>query len=442
MKNLYNKFLENILLPLGDIALNTHFIDYLKKWRKIQWYTPDKIRSLERESLKKLLAYASDNVPYYRDLQIDNNREDPVQWLKDFPVLYKRTIKANMDQLVMEPRHKLVREVSSGSSGIQGEVYMTRAEMSKAQAIQTLLWEWSGYYIGAPLLQLGMTTKRGAVKRVKDLLFHTDYQQAFDINEKEVVKALQRARNQRVFFAGYASGLYAYAATAGINEIKDVRFNAVISWGDKMFEHYRAKIKEVFKAPVYDVYGSTEGLTISGQCEKGRYHVMSPHVYVELLDREGNEVQPGEMGYVVVTRLDGFAMPLIRYYLGDLAERGDPDEVCECGRGFPMLRRIIGRDTDVVRTRSGKFLIVHFFTGIFEHYPQIKQFQVVQSSLDYITINYVPDELSFRSDVLDIVQEKIQDKLQEPFVIHFNPVNDIAPTASGKPQIIQSTLPK
>ena len=70
---------------------------------------------------------------------------------------------------------------------------------------------------------------------------------------------------------------------------------------------------------IAEVYGTTEGFMIAGLCENGNHHILTPHVYLELLDKDGNEVAPGELGYVVVTRLDAFSFPLIRYYLGDLA---------------------------------------------------------------------------------------------------------------------------
>jgi phenylacetate-CoA ligase len=158
-----------------------------------------------------------------------------------------------------------------------------------------------------------------------------------------------------------------------------------------------------------------------------------------LLDENGNEVPDGEMGFVVATRLDNYAMPLIRYYLGDLAVKEVNNEKCACGRNMPQLKKIIGRDTDIIKTRSGKFMVVHAFTGIFEHIPEIKQFRVVQNNLDGIDIEIIKDK-GFSGMVLEHIREKINGYLKEDFPVNFIEVTNIAPTASGKPQIIKSFL--
>ncbi len=434
-RKFYNWFLEFFLLPIGDWMLGTNYIRELRRWRNIQWFSDEKLQKTQQHSLQKLLMHAVEKVPYYRDLSIQSE-DNPVAWLKKFPILYKSDIKANIGKMVLGNSSTLVKEVSSGSSGIQVEVYMSKLEASSTQALQTLLWEWAGYRLGKPLLQLGMTTTRGFVKRLKDIVLRTNYQQAFNLNSIEASEVLSSIKGNEVFFGGYASGLYAYALLAK----EPVTFKSVISWGDKMFEHYRSRIESVFKSRVFDTYGCTEGFVIAGQCEEGNYHILSPHIKLELVNSEGREVEPGELGYVVVTRLDGYSMPLIRYYLGDLAIKEDPAIRCLCGRSLPMLKQIIGRDTDIVKTRSGKMLIVHFFTGILEHFPSIRQFRIVQYSLDEIVLEYIPESHIFTHDVLDAIHNVIQSKAQEDLKINFKEVEVIEPTASGKPQIIKSML--
>jgi len=438
LRKVYNFLIENLLLPAGDRLLGTQFINQLQWARKIQYFSANELAKCESDALRKILIHASTNVAFYKNLKVASSA-DPIAWLKNFPVIYKNTIKENTTAMLFKSRAKLIAESSSGSSGVQVTVYMSVKESSRTQAWQTLLWEWGGFKLGNRFFQLGMTTKRPIVKRIKDILLRTYYQQAFNISQAEVKKSLMKKSDfSHCVMGGYASGLYSYALHARDLGLK-VNFKSVISWGDKMFPHYRKLIKEVFGASVTDTYGSTEGFVIAGQCEQENYHVLSPHVYLELLDKEGKEVANGEPGYVVVTRLDGYTMPLIRYYLGDIAVKEAEDVKCACGRELPMIRQIIGRDTDIVRTRSGKLLIVHFFTGIFEHFEQIKQFRVIQQNLDSISIEYIP-ESNFSLSVLEEIKSVIVDKLEEQFEIKFQEVQHIEPTASGKPQIIKSLI--
>jgi phenylacetate-CoA ligase len=202
----------------------------------------------------------------------------------------------------------------------------------------------------------------------------------------------------------------------------------------------KKNIHEAFGDPfITELYGATEGLVISGTCENGNHHILTPHVYLELLDKNGNETKAGDWGYVVVTRLDAYTFPLIRYYLGDLAIKARDDERCACGRNFPLLKKIIGRDTDLVQTPSGKDLIVHFFTGIFEHFPAVTQFRVIQKEPGKIEIDYIPSP-AFSTEVLSQIEQNMYSKANEYFPVCWRRVENIAPTKSGKPQIVQNLI--
>src|SRR5690606_42070577 len=80
------------------------------------------------------------------------------------------------------------------------------------------------------------------------------------------------------------------------------------------------------------------------------YLVQAEHVIVEVLDADGAPCLPGEVGQVVVTTLNNFARPLIRYALGDYARVGGP---AACGRGLPVLQDIRGRQRNMLRLPDG-----------------------------------------------------------------------------------------
>jgi len=439
---LYNKIIEDFILPIGDSVLRTDFIRQLKYWRnEVAGMTIAELNRLQRDRLNALLQQTIATIPFYKRLNITLSG-DPYIDTRLFPVMHKQLIKQHMNELYVGDRRKMVVEKSSGSSGIQGEVYMTRKENLGYQAVQTFLWEWSGYRLGDPLLQTGMTLDRSGVKGKKDKLLRTMYANAYNLSYEIVAGNLREAKRRGCrFFGGYASSLNVYAEIA-LKEKIDIRFKGVISWGDKLFDQYKSNLRKAFGDPVItELYGTTEGCVIAGTCEYGNYHMMSPHVYVELLDKAGNEVAPGELGYVVVTRLDAFHFPLIRYYLGDLAIKESGEKECPCGRHFPLMRKIVGRDTDIVYTPGGKALIVHFFTGIFEHFDGIRQFRVIQKAAGEITIEYIPSD-TFSPEVLPQITKVMHERAVELFPVTYIPVEKIPDTPSGKPQIILNTIVK
>lgn len=435
-----NFILENIVLPVADDLSGTSFMKELRYWRNVvDKLSLEELKKLQQEKLNNILRHAVTHIPYYKNLGIKLS-DNPLADVKQFPIMNKKLMKDNIDKLLIYDKQKMVVEKSSGSSGIQGEVYMTLNENRKYQAVQTYLWEWNGYRIGKPIMQTGITPYRGTLKTIKDFLFATQYVNAYNISYAEALKHLIKAKeNKTKIFGGYASSLNVFAEVA-LKENVNIQFESVISWGDKLFHHYKQNILQAFGNPtITELYGTTEGFVISGTCKEGNHHQLLPQTYLELLDKDGNEVQEGELGYVVVTRLDAFSFPLIRFYLGDLAIKKSESEKCNCGKTYPILEKIVGRDTDLVHTPSGKTLIVHFFTGIMEHFEQIQQFKVIQRKYGHIEIEFIPAD-NFNENTLELIKAKMYDLAKETFPIEFNKVTYIAPTASGKPQIIQNLI--
>lgn len=441
LNRLYGKSLEHLVLPLGERLLDSPVMKHLHQLRSLAHQSETELLELEHSNLERLLQTATQTIPYYRSLSPTKNA-DPTTWLRHFPVLKKADLIANESQLLGSSKSRLIACNSSGSSGVQSTVYVSREDQAIARAVQLAWWEWAGYSIGDPIVQNGMTPKRGIVKKLKDILLRTTYYTAFNLSDADSVHLLNSMRNTSThMLCGYASALYVLAHIAEQHGIDDVRFTRAISWGDKLFPHYRQKILDVFGAQTFDTYACTEHVMIAAQADLEYKYILSPYVHLELLDENDQPVEDGKIGRVVVTRLFGTSMPLIRLDLGDLAIRLPRSDYPKNRQmAFPLLKHIVGRDTDIVTTPEGHFLIVHYFTGIFEHYPQIKQFKVVQNEPDGMDIEYIPRE-GFDSEVLKRVEDDLRHYLQgENFRILFKEVDFIAPSASGKPQFIEVNL--
>jgi phenylacetate-CoA ligase len=217
------------------------------------------------------------------------------------------------------------------------------------------------------------------------------------------------------------------------------RMDAVFAWGDSLFPHYRALVERVFDCPVNDCYGLGEGLQCAAQCEQhDALHEAMHGVIVEIVDQAGNPLPPGELGRVIVTRLEPGPMPLIRYDTGDVAFF--VDGACACGRSLRRISRIQGRATDIVTTPAGDRLIVHFFTQIFEMIPQIAQFQVRQDQPGAITVLFVKGP-GFGPGVLEDVRRQILEHCRFPLEVQYREVETIPLERSNKRRFVISTVP-
>tara|TARA_S200000501_G_scaffold129580_1_gene122445 strand:+ start:4644 stop:5972 length:1329 start_codon:yes stop_codon:yes gene_type:complete len=438
---MYQKIVENIIYPISDKLMGLSINKNLKINRNVQWYTAKALNTLQKKKLLAMLSHCNNCIPYYKSLFKDYKFDidgDLFQEIKKIPILTKKIIKQHLpSDLIDKTRSIYTTEKTSGSSGEQGEFYLDKEAFSKIIAAQTLYWEWAGYSFGKKAIQTGINPERGFKKRLKDEILLIKYSDAFKIDARIIRETLNPFRNKKdIFFIGYPSSIYSYAKFAGELNINDVSFKAIISLGDKMFSHYRSLIENKFNTEVFDTYGAAEGLMIAGECSEHKYHILSPHVLVEILDKDGKTVSDGELGEVVVTSLDNYLMPLIRYKIGDLAIKSKKISSCKCGRNLPIIDKIIGRDTDILFTPKLKILVVHFFTGIFEHFPEIEQFQVEQLKKGgRIQIKYIKGT-NFSNNVLENIRNKIYQRAEENFPICFLNVKEIKPSPSGKPQII------
>jgi phenylacetate-CoA ligase len=434
MNPIRNLLLEHLVLPMGDTMIGGSMMSELRKLRKMNGDA-----QFQQDKLMKVLQHAAKRSPYYKGLNIPFH-EDPVTYLKRFPILTKQILRSETDRLLTMPVHGLSRECSSGTSGFQSIVYWTKQEQSQHRATQLLWWEWAGFRMGDPILQTGITPNRKLIKGIKDKLLNTYYLQAFSHSEEDVKKAFDWVKSKKdPVLAGYASSLYVLAQFAE-KMGEQLHFKTAISWGDKLFPHYRRQIERIFGTKVHETYGSAEGLMMGAQKDLDHMYLMNQNVFFELVDDDGNDVKEGEMGHVIVTSLNAYAMPLIRYRIGDLARMLPRDQYpVKRSMDYPIIEKVIGRDTDLVRTPGGKVLVVHSFTGIFEHIPEISQFRITQEKLSGIKVEFVPGE-GYHEQLLDKIREKLDENIREPFVVEFIERNQIPPSASGKPQLIISKI--
>jgi phenylacetate-CoA ligase len=438
---LYNLILEKILLPVGDGIFGSQYIKNINFLRALIQEDEETLVKYQETQLSRILQHALQYSPYYSSIGLTQN-SNATELLKNFPVLTKDIIRERGQSLLTTNKTtQLIKNQTSGSTGKQTTVFVTKKEQSFYRAAQTLWWEWAGFKIGTPMVQTGLATTRSFEKKLKDLFLRTNYLFAFKVNDDQAEKAFLWAKDKNAFLGGYASSLFLLAEKAEQLQV-DCKFTSAVSWGDKLFDHYRAKVERVFNCKVHETYGAGEGIMIAAQKDLPWMYIMTPCVFLEIVDDEGNEVQDGEMGHVLVTSLTAFTMPLIRYKIGDLAIKL-PREQYPATRmlQLPILQKVIGRDTDIVVTPSGNKLVVHSFTGIFEYFPEIKQFCIVQSDLNGIKIKYIPG-VGCNSDVIETIKRQLASLINEKFDLAFEIVDGIPPTASGKPQIIISNLEK
>ncbi|GLK77193.1 hypothetical protein GCM10008171_24470 [Methylopila jiangsuensis] len=197
---------------------------------------------------------------------------------------------------------------------------------------------------------------------------------------------LARVRPAYLFARGGAH-LQALAEEAARRDAP-LRFERILSTGTAMTPEARAAARRAFRCDVLDLYGASETGLIAAQCpDCGLMHSCDETMRVEVLRDDGAPAAEGELGRVVVTPLYAYAMPMIRYAIGDYAIRGP--ETAPCGRSLGSLRAVVGRARNLFHLADGRVLAPYANASGFRAFIDYRQIQLVQTALDRIEIRYV-----------------------------------------------------
>jgi phenylacetate-CoA ligase len=235
------------------------------------------------------------------------------------------------------------------------------------------------------------------------------------------------------FIRGYASSIYFFAKWIEENDLSIHSPVAVFTTSEKLFPHMRMKISEVFGCEVYDGYGQTDGGISAYECpEHTGLHIDTELGITEVVGPDRLQIDHGE-GRLLATSLHNYALPFIRYDTGDDAYI--IEDMCECGRGYKLLKEVIGRTVDVLVTPEGKNVHGWFFLYIFwENCKGIREYQVVQKTLNEIHIKLVIED-DFNDVQLERIKQIILSK-SKSWIVKFQFVDKIERTRAGKYKFI------
>ena len=393
----------------------------------------------QHRQLAALAGYAAVHSPYVGDILQTAGLEpaalaDPAQ-LRKLPILSRRTLltrKTAIDCRSVPPDHAPCTE--TGTSGSTGEpVYVTRTQITArfwlAHTMRDHVWhrrDFSGTLaVIRGNLAPGVASDQPDWGMPASLFFNTGRLSLLPIN----LDVAEQARRLRVVDPAYlltypnnlAALLDRFEADGGMPpNLRQVR-----TIGETVSPALRARCP----VPITDVYSSQEVGIIGVQCpDAAGYHVMAESLIVEVVDAAGAPCAPGEIGRVLITDLTNLATPLLRYDIGDFAEAGTP---CACGRGLPTVRRIIGRERNMLAIGDSRGWPL-LRDALFHKAAPVLQYQVIQKTLDHIEMRLVcsrpptaREEAALRATLVA--------SLGHPFMVDFVYFADHLPrSASGK----------
>lgn len=418
-----------------------------------QWLSPSDMRELQDEKLRRLVRHAYRNVPYYRArMQELGLRAEDIRTQADLsklPFLTKTEIRKHLYFDIMSENHdkaEVLRIATSGSTGEPFVCFVDRTQLEVRWAATLRAQEWTGYRFGDKAVRLwhqtlGMTPSQIRKERLDAWMSNRSFVPVFSLSEKNLAKMVEMIEEARpVLMDGYAEALDLLASFMRTRGPLSVAPKGVMSSAQTLPAASRQTIESAFGCRVFDKYGSREFSGIAYECEAHEgHHVVSESFIVEVL-KDGRPARPGEIGEVVITDLNNYCMPFLRYRIGDLAVAME-DVPCTCGRGAPRIGAVEGRVQSIILGTDGQYLPGTFFAHYLKELDYaIRRFQVVQTERGRITFRVVKGG-RYSDDILQEVLATFRDHLGRDMIIDVEHVEDVQMVRTGKIMGSVSKLP-
>ena len=422
-------------------AMRPDRMRHLRALEKVQWESADRIGQRNHELAGAILRHACRTVPFYRDFSTQTGlavEKLTGEDLARFPILKKTTIIADRENFLNQdaPPDRMIPNLTGGSSGVLFHFFNDRNTIDLRTANDLRARSWAGWSPGEAQAVLwghprdNKTTYSRRGRFLAQYVHRSLTLNTFNLNQEDVARFhRQLAGFQPSLILGYASALDFLATFLKSRSLSLESPTGLISSAETLTPEHRANIESAFSCPLLNRYGSREFGVVAQQCEaRNGLHVFSDQVQVEILTPDGDPCPPGELGEIVITDLANFVMPLIRYRTGDMAR--SMAEPCTCGRGFPLLKGVEGRTSELIVGKNGKFYSCpgprFYSAGI----AGIHQMQLIQETIDEIQVKIVPG-----ADWSSKSAEQITNRMREllgDVEVRVLIVDDIPPAPSGK----------
>lgn len=386
---------------------------------------PREIQKLEEKEALKMIRFAAENSPFYKNLYAGIDLSGPFEEVyPKLPVITKADIRENETKIITDPVHILKKAHTSGTSGSPLNMYRSAGGILKENAY---VWQFRlmhGLEMGDPIVSM-----RGVLDN-KTLHYYNKAENTLYLSSYLLSKAtihkyanLLNDFKPRAILA-FPSSLFTLSnllEEAGLN----VQVPLLFTSSETLYPFQREKIEKILSARIFDRYSTAERTILLHECDYGNYHKAPKYGYVEFLERG-----------VITTGFINKAFPLIKYRIDDSFRF--MDKPCACGRGIGIAA-IEGRVDDVVLledgTRIGRLGVA--FQGI----PCLRYAQIIQEEKTAIKVNVVATP-AFRKADQDLLEKKLRQRLNNSIVINFNRVDEseIIKTSSGKFKLVISKV--
>jgi phenylacetate-CoA ligase len=380
-----------------------------------------------------LVRHAREHVPFYRDrlaCLFDQRGDVDLSRWREVPIVTRAEAAqhaAQMRAVALPAVHGPVGETSTtGSTGIPLAIAANELVVTAGIAAFTRMARWWGADTARPLASIRYYRSDPAPypqgRESKGWSYSDPEAPSYALDlltpVEQQLEWLARKRAPYLLTSPSNAAQIAHAARA--DDVARLGLELVFTGAETVLPRMREVVQERLGVPIAAVYSCEEVGFVATQCPEESYHLVVENARVEILDAQGNAVAPGEVGQVVVTGQHNYAMPFVRYAIGDVAVAADAP--CPCGRSLPTIGQVLGRTRCAFVFADGKRVWPRVFESrALREFVPYREFQMVQLDHHRIELRYVDDGSGRAADVAG---------LDNYMRTHFHPSAEIALVAT------------
>ena len=431
------RLIRQAILPLHERLRGRSTLARWWEYRANERLDRAGFQALRLAKLRQLIAHCLNAVPYYqkvlRHAGITHAEAFNYEDLARLPILERTVLRSQGDALKAKGwESRLIRYSTGGSTGEPLVFYTDKHRESCLNAQKLRARSWFGVHPGARQVDFWGSpielSRQSQLRQFKDRwLLNQVVLSASNLTDAridEYIDYLRQFRPRLIY--GYPTVIYRVAervmrTAEGLGEYRP---DLIVCTSEMLLPALRERIEQGFHCPVANEYGSRDGGLIAHECPAGQLHILGDQVIVEV-----DQPDAAGIGDLLITNLDGYGMPFIRYRIGDRGALWDG--CCECGLPLPRLRELQGRANDFLIGRGGRMIHSSTANYILREIAALRQYQLRQRPDHSFELRMVvsqpltaPERQRIQSGLCHILDEEV--------TVSFCEQDSIAPEKSGK----------
>lgn len=390
-------------------------------YSQVETLEREQLRLLQDERLRNMISYVYEKVPFYREmferLDLPPGAVHSVEDLPKLPFTRKQDLQEHYPfGLLAVPREQTIRvHASSGTTGKVTIVCYTRKDIDLFSEVMARSFVAAGVRPGMLLhnaFGYGLFTGGLGIHYGGEALGLTVVPVSGGMTQRQITLIMDLKPQVLCCTPSYAQTLGEEFRKRGIGP-DEISLKYGLFGAEPWTETIRADIDASLGIRATNLYGLSEiiGPGVSQECieERNGSHIWEDHFYPEVVDpATGQPLSDGETGVLVLTHLTREAMPLLRYWTGDITYLSHNS--CSCGRSHVKMGPILGRADDMLIIRGVNLYptqVEEILPGIVGVAPHYQLVITRAGTLDDVELRVEVSETLFQTLACEILSAEI-----------------------------------